>query len=248
MSAPLRSGDLKDARLVDVFDACCRGGQATVVRVFLGPPGAIDMQGAAFFEGGEITDAHLEDSEGLEALRRMLGHLQGRYEVEVGPRSVRRTIDQPWPSIAASLGITPAKPGPPALRAVETPRTPPPAPQVSAPRPVPPPPPQTGERPAVPRPVSPIHPPAAPRGPATAVATARRPDTGEVPVNAISGPRASPPSGPRTRPPTGPHATGESSGRHTAPFSSIRHQGRQSPAMRTGLLALLAIVVGGGLA
>src|SRR5262245_24580835 len=69
MSAPFRSGDLKDARLVDVFDACCRGGQATVVRVFLGPPGATDMQGAVFFEDGEITDAHLEDSEGLESLR-----------------------------------------------------------------------------------------------------------------------------------------------------------------------------------
>ena len=174
MSAPLRSGDLKDARLVDVFDACCRGGQATVVRVFLGPPGAVDMQGAAFFEGGEITDAHLEDSEGLEALRRMLGHLQGRYEVEVGPRSVRRTIDQPWPSLAATLGIMPGRGGQPALHAVDSVRTPPPAPQVSAPRAVPALSGQTTERPVTTRSVSAIHPPAAPRGTATAAATARR--------------------------------------------------------------------------
>jgi branched-chain amino acid transport system substrate-binding protein len=250
MSAPLRSGDLKDARLVDVFDACCRGGQATVLRVFLGPPGATDMQGAVFFEDGEITDAHLEDTEGLEALRRMLGYLQGRYEVELGPRSVRRTIDQPWPSLAASLGITPAKAAPPTLRAVEAVRTPPPAPQVSAPRAVPPPPPQSGEHPAVARPVSPIHPPAPPRGTATASATARRPDSSEFPVSApaTSAPRPPHPSGPRTRPQPGPHATGEGSGRYTAPFSSIRHEGKPSPAMRTGLLVLLAIVVGGGLA
>jgi ABC-type branched-subunit amino acid transport system substrate-binding protein len=251
MSAPLRSGDLKDARLVDVFDACCRGGQATVLRVFLGPPGATDMQGAVFFEDGEITDAHLEDSEGLEALRRMLGYLQGRYEVEVGPRSVRRTIEQPWLSLAASLGIIPAKAAPPALRAVEAVRTPSPAPQVSAPRAVPPPAPPSAEHPAVARPVSPIHPPAAPRGTATAAATARRPDSAEFPVSAPAtpGPRPAHPSGPRTRPQTGPHATGEVPGRHhTAPFSSIRREGKQSPAMRTGLLVLLAIIVGGGLA
>src|SRR4030095_9997266 len=95
-----------------------------------------------------------------------------------------RTIDQPWPSLAASLGITPAKAAPPTLRAVEAVRTPPPAPQVSAPRAVPPPPPQSGEHPAVARPVSPIHPPAPPRGTATASATARRPDSSQVPVSA----------------------------------------------------------------
>ncbi len=225
-----------------------------MVRVFLGPPGAVDMQGAAFFEGGEITDAHLEDSEGLEALRRMLGHLQGRYEVEVGPRSVRRTIDQPWPSLAATLGIMPGRGGQPALHAVDSVRTPPPAPQVSAPRAVPALSGQTTERPVTTRSVSAIHPPAAPRGTATAAATARRPDTAEFPVNApgTSGPRATHPSGRRTPPPpppqTGPHATGESSARYTAPFSSIRHERKRSQAMRTGLLVLLAIVVGGGLA
>ena len=96
MSSPLRSGDLKDARLLDVLDVCCRGGQTTVVRISLVDPGGTELQGAVFFEGGDITDAHLEESEGLEALRRMVGLRDGRYEVEIGPRSVRRTIQQPW--------------------------------------------------------------------------------------------------------------------------------------------------------
>ncbi|HEY1904978.1 MAG TPA: ABC transporter substrate-binding protein [Myxococcaceae bacterium] len=250
MSTPLRSGDLKDARLVDVLDACCRGGQATVVRVTLTEPGGAELHGAVFFEGGEITDAHLDDTEGLESLRRMMTIRDGKYEVEIGPRSVRRTIQQPWTALAGLFGQAAPKPGPPTLRAV----TPPPAPvpAVSAPRPVPPT--MTGERPIVAAP-RPPPPPAAARATGPAVATARRPEPAEYPVAApavsaarsttASGPRTSTASGPRTAPHSSP---GESSSRHTAPFSSIRHERRRSNATQNALLGLLAVVVGGGLA
>jgi ABC-type branched-subunit amino acid transport system substrate-binding protein len=241
MSTPLRSGDLKDARLLDVLDACCRGGQATVVRVTLTDPGGSELHGAVFFEGGEITDAHLEDTEGLEALRRMMTLRDGKYEVEVGPRSVRRTIQNPWNALASVLGHPPSKAGPPTLRAV----TPPPAPvpAVSAPRPVPPT--MTGERPVVATPRPPAPPPAA-RAMGPAVATARRPDSAEYPVAgpAVSAARNTSASGPRT----GPHASGEIASRYTAPFKSIRHERRRSNMTRNVLMGLLAVVVGGALA
>ena len=249
MSTPLRSGDLKDARLVDVLDACCRGGQATVVRVTLTEAGGAELHGAVFFEGGEITDAHLEDSEGLEALRRMMALRDGKYEVEVGPRSVRRTIQQPWTALASVLGHPPSTSGPPTLRAV----TPPPAPvpAVAVPRPVTPT--MTGERPVVAAPRPPAPPPAA-RATGPAVATARRPESAEYPVSApvASAARNAMASGPRSTtsgPRTAPHSTpGETSRPHTAPFKSIRHERRRSNATRNALLGLLAVVVGGGLA
>jgi ABC-type branched-subunit amino acid transport system substrate-binding protein len=247
MSTPLRSGDLKDARLVDVLEACCRGGQATVVRVILTEAGGSELHGAVFFEGGEITDSHLEDLEGLEALRRMVTLRDGRYEVEVGPRSVRRTIQQPWAALASLLGQPPAKAGPPTLRAV----TPPPAPvpAMSAPRPVPPA--ITGERPAIA--VRPPPPPAAARGTGPAVATARRPESAEflVAPPAVSAARNTTASGPRpttSGPRTVPHSAPGESRPHTAPFKSIRHERRRSNATRNALLGLLAVVVGGGLA
>ena len=217
-----------------------------MVRVALGPPGT-EFHGAVFFEGGEITDAHLDDAEGLEALRQMVNHHEGRYEVEVGPRSVRRTIQQPWSSLSSILGLAPSKA--PTLRAVDSVRTPPPAPVavVAAPRPLPSMA-QTGERPVpgVARTASAIPPAPGPRGTSAAVATARRADSAELPMSgaASTGPRAMSATGPRTAP----HVTGDGSARYTAPFSSIRHERRRNPATRNALLALLAVIVGGGLA
>ena len=230
------------------------------MRVVLGPPGASEVQGAVFFERGEITDAHFEEWEGLEALRRMVSHRDGKYEVEVGPRSVRRTVQQPWTAVAGLLR-GPLAVTPPALRSVES--TPPPGPVVSGPGSIPRlvPVPQTGERPApvVARPVAvpPPSPPARVAAPAaaataTATATARRTtDPGALPADpgAGTGPRPIQASGPRTAPFQGPGpGEGPVSSRHTAPFSALRTPPRRRQGAPTAVLILLAIVVGGGLA
>jgi ABC-type branched-subunit amino acid transport system substrate-binding protein len=260
MTPTLRSGDLQDVCIADVLDACCHEGQTASVRVSLVRATGIDVTGAVFFEAGEVMDARFDGWEGVEALRRILGLRDGRFQVEVGLRSARRTIHEPWHTLSAhSVPAAAAKTAPALLHAVERVATPPPLPATgSAPRLVPPAAAVASERPttaphATPPAPRPTPAPRASPLPTGAAAAARKSDSAAFPMNAplTSGPRPVQATGPRTAPFTGPHASPATASRSappTAPFSSVRRDKHRNHALRIAMLVLLAVAAGGGLA
>ena len=213
-----------------------------------------EATGAFFIESGALVDARFEGREGAEAVRHALKVQLGRFQVELGARTSRRTVQESWTALSASQAS--ARPAsPPTLFPVEAGQrpTPPPVPlpRTTPQRPLP----ASASPPALPPTPSGAHhaPPKAmgPRAPTGEVAAAVAATSTAVPAPglpfsppATSGPRPLHTSGPATSPFSGPH-TPPSGHPSAPPFASVR-----SPPPRNGLLRVAAIlgsavVVGG---
>jgi branched-chain amino acid transport system substrate-binding protein len=254
MKPLLRNGELSETPLVEVLDACCQTGQTAAVSISVPRALGGDTTGVFFVESGALVDARFDGREGADAIRHALKTQLGRFQVELGARSPRRTVHESWAALSASQPY--ARPAlPPTLFPVDAGQrpTPPPAPlpRMTPQRPQP----ASASPPALPPTPSGAHhaPPRAlgPRAPTGEVAAAATSPAAPAPglpfpPPAMSGRRPLHTSGPATSPFSGPHTP--PSGHPSAPtFASVRQ-----PPPRNGLLGVAAIlgsavVVGGGI-
>jgi len=260
MKTPPRAGEFPEVSLVEVLDYYARSGQTAAVSVSVPRPSGGEATGAFFVEAGALVDALFDGREGADAVRQALRLQAGKYQVELGSRSSRRTVHEPWETLAAAVTATPEKPPPPRLYPVDggARPTPPPAPlpRLTTHRAV-----ASSAAPAtVPSAQSGAHrsPPKdlgvrATTGPGTAMAAAVAPPP---PLPPPPGPSTSTPrplhtSGPTTSPFSGPHgvpARGQPAA-GTAPFSSVRREHKNRLLPPGAMLAIGAVfVLGIGLA
>ncbi|MGO9829548.1 MAG: ABC transporter substrate-binding protein [Myxococcaceae bacterium] len=252
MKTPSRSGEFPEASLVEVLDFYCRSGQTAAVSISIPRPAGGEATGAFFIDSGVLVDARFEGREGAEAVRQALRTKLGKYHVELGSRSARRTVHEPWEALAAAA----ERSAPPKLYPVDggAAPTPPPAPlpKLTPQRAT-----AAASPPSLPTTSSGAH-SSPPRGlgvrassrDGLAAAVAPPPPAAPVPPAALStsgplhtsGPTTSPFSGPHTPPARGQPPPG------TAPFSSVRSEARRSRLVPPVALLALAAVVGIGLA
>lgn len=259
MNAPFRSGELSETPFAQVLEAYCQSGETAAVTITVPRPSGGEVTGAFFVQAGAVVDARFDGREGADAVRHALKAQLGRFRVEVGARSARRTVHESWAALtAAHHAALPERPLPPTLFPVTT-----------GPRPTPPPVPQPRMTPQRPLPVS-ASPPALPTTSSGAHASpprppAARPPTGEFSAagaarpaapphpglpfspQATSGPRPLHTSGPATSPFSGPH-TPPSGHPSAGAFASVRRESATNGLLRTAVVIALAVVVGGGLA
>jgi branched-chain amino acid transport system substrate-binding protein len=257
-----RTGDLNETSIADVLDFLCRSGQTAAVAVTIPRASGGEATGAFFVDAGVLVDARFDGREGDEAVRHALRLHRGRFQVELGARSPRKTVREPWKAPAeSSLSAPPEKPLPPQLFAVD-----------SAARAAPPPVPPTRPTPVGPVPAAspssaaPPSPSGAHRAPSMAssglhttgenrvsAATAKAvPPPGAPSAHpATSGARALHSSGPTTSPFSGPHTPPprtHTATPGTAPFSSVRRESRGHRFLPAAVLIVLAVALGGALA
>jgi len=259
MKTPPRSGAFPEVSLVEVLDYYARSGQTAAVSISVPRPSGGEATGAFFVEAGAVVDALFDGREGPEAVRQALRIQLGKYQVELGSRSARHTVNETWETLAAAAAA-PEKPAPPKLYPVDggARPTPPPAPlpRLTTHRAVA----SNGAAASVSSAHSGAHrsPPRdlgvrATTGPGTAAAAAVAPPP-PLPPNAgltASGPRPLHTSGPTTSPFSGPHsvaARGQPAV-GTAPFSSVRGERKNRLLPPGAMLAIAAVfILGIGLA
>src|SRR5208282_6464624 len=110
MKTPSRSGEFPEASLVEVLDFYCRSGQTAAVSISIPRPAGGEATGAFFVDSGVLVDARFDGREGPEAVRQALRSKLGKYQVELGSRSARRTVHEPWEALAAAATDRPAPP------------------------------------------------------------------------------------------------------------------------------------------
>ncbi len=256
MKTPLRSGEFPESSLHEVLDFYCHNGQTAAVSISIPRPSGGEVTGTFFVESGVLVDARFDGRDGAEAVRQALGVTLGKYQVELGSRSPRRTVHESWETL--STPSAPERPAPPKLYPVEggggtkAAPTPPPAPRLTPQRPtaaaVPPrlPSSQSGAHHSPPPGLGtsgPLHTPAQrqtgplyPSGLSTSGPLHTTAGT-SGPLQ-TSGPTTSPFSGPHTPPARGQPDAG------SAPFSSVRREGQKSRLLQLVVAFSLASVVG----
>ena len=219
------AGDFKEILFADLLQFYCLSGQTAAVSVRAADERGVETTGTFFIDGGVLVDAVFDGREGSEAVRRAVRRLnRGAFQVELGARSERRTIHEPWsvlvldelrqlesadmpggmksaaPALAAAFGRgarTPTPPGGTAAPSQSRLQTPPVGIRVTG----------TSPQPATSRPAP------SPRGtPAAGTPAARRtPPQGTTAVDVPKGFEPAAPSSQhpaRTVPGSGPHPEG----------------------------------------
>jgi branched-chain amino acid transport system substrate-binding protein len=251
MKPLLRNGEFSECPLVEVLDGYCQAGQTAAVAIRVQRAGGVDATGAFFLESGALVDARFDGREGADAVRHALKAQLGRFQVELGARTSRRTVHDSWASLSAQS--TSGRALPPTLFPTETGQrpTPPPAP---LPR-------MTPQRPLAAAAAPPASPPTpsgvhhappkamgqrAPTGEVAAATSAATPAPGlPFPPPVTPGPRPLHTSGPATSPFSGPHTP--PSGHPSAPtFASVRKPPGNG-TFRVAAILLLSVVLGGAL-
>jgi len=136
MKTPPPSGELSDVPFVEVLDFYCQSGQTAVVSISIPRASGGENTGAFFVDAGTLVDARFDGREGAEAVQHALKLQLGKFHVELGARSPRRTVHEPW----AQLASTPERVLPPVLFPVESAARPTPAtpfPRFTPPQPTP---------------------------------------------------------------------------------------------------------------
>ncbi len=91
------AGDFKDILFADLLQFYCLSGQTAAVSVRASDERGVETTGTFFIDGGVLVDAVFDGREGAEAVRRAVRRLtQGVYQVQLGARSQRRTVHEPW--------------------------------------------------------------------------------------------------------------------------------------------------------
>jgi branched-chain amino acid transport system substrate-binding protein len=269
MKTPPRNGELSETALVEILDFYCQSGLTSGLSITVPRADGGETTGSFFVESGALVDAQYDGREGADAVRHALRVQVGRFQVELGSRTSRRTVHEPWSALAsAHQAAGTVRVAPPVLFAVEgghnptppaaplpklTPQrqtpmatVPPalPAPQTGPLRTLP----QTGPHRAAPRALG-ARPPTG-EGLAVVASSVPAPPPPAVPLPApgTSAPRAVQASGPATSPFSGPHTPPPHGHPSLAPFSSVRRDARRGRFLKPVLVLTLALVLGGGLA
>jgi branched-chain amino acid transport system substrate-binding protein len=255
MKTPPSSGELSDVPFVEVLDFYCQSGQTAVVSIRIPRAAGGDTTGAFYVESGALVDARFDGREGAEAVQHALKLHLGKFQVDLGSRSSRRTVHEPWALLAAAAD----RALPPTLFPVDSGARP--TPPTATPRFTPQSTPAVGASPpALPPSHSGVH-----RAPAKAPGARAATGEGVAAVAAgpaaqhpagipfvpptMSGPRPAHTSGPTTSPFSGPHTPpprGHPPG--VVPAPTVRRQTRANKVLRAVVLLGLAVVLGGGLA
>jgi branched-chain amino acid transport system substrate-binding protein len=91
------AGDFKEILFADLLQFYCLSGQTAAVSVRAADERGVETTGTFFIDGGVLVDAVFDGREGSEAVRRAVRRLnRGAFQVELGARSERRTIHEPW--------------------------------------------------------------------------------------------------------------------------------------------------------
>ncbi|HMK71731.1 MAG TPA: ABC transporter substrate-binding protein [Myxococcaceae bacterium] len=126
------TGDLSETAFADVLDHFCKSGQTAAVAVAVPRASGGDATGLFFIDAGALVDARFDGREGSEAVRHALKIHRGRFQVELGARTPRRTVHESWSALSPSPGASSSPPSPPQLFPVGAPPT---APAAAAPAP-----------------------------------------------------------------------------------------------------------------
>ena len=94
------AGDFKEILFADLLQFYCLSGQTAAVSVRAADERGVETTGTFFIDGGVLVDAVFDGREGSEAVRRAVRRLnRGAFQVELGARSQRRTIHEPWSAL-----------------------------------------------------------------------------------------------------------------------------------------------------
>jgi branched-chain amino acid transport system substrate-binding protein len=94
------AGDFRDILFADLLQFYCLSGQTAAVSVRATDERGAETTGVFFIDGGVLVDAVFDGRQGSEAVRRAVRRLhQGAFQVEIGARSERRTIHEPWSAL-----------------------------------------------------------------------------------------------------------------------------------------------------
>ncbi|MGO9830262.1 MAG: ABC transporter substrate-binding protein [Myxococcaceae bacterium] len=94
------AGDFKEILFADLLQVYCLSGQTAAVSVRAADERGGETTGTFFIDGGVLVDAVFDGREGSEAVRRAVRRLtQGAFQVELGARSQRRTVHEPWSAL-----------------------------------------------------------------------------------------------------------------------------------------------------
>ncbi|MGO8968667.1 MAG: ABC transporter substrate-binding protein [Myxococcaceae bacterium] len=94
------AGDFKQILFADLLQFYCLSGQTAAVSVRAADERGGETTGTFFIDGGVLVDAVFDGREGSEAVRRAVRRLtQGAFQVQLGARSERRTVHEPWSAL-----------------------------------------------------------------------------------------------------------------------------------------------------
>jgi branched-chain amino acid transport system substrate-binding protein len=94
------AGDFKEILFADLLQFYCLSGQTAAVSVRAADERGVETTGTFFIDGGVLVDAVFDGREGSEAVRRAVRRLKrGVFQVQLGTRSERRTIHEPWSAL-----------------------------------------------------------------------------------------------------------------------------------------------------
>ena len=94
------AGESREILFADLLQFYCLSGQTAAVSVTAPDGLGRASSGTFFIDGGVLVDARYDGSEGADAVRRAVRQLKtGAFQVELGARSERRTIHEPWSAL-----------------------------------------------------------------------------------------------------------------------------------------------------
>ncbi len=88
------AGNLRDMALMDLIQITCQERKRALLTVHQG-----SEEAHIYFDEGEIVHASLEDSEGEEAIYRILSWQEGDFNMESGVAPPKQTIEIPWSAL-----------------------------------------------------------------------------------------------------------------------------------------------------
>ena len=115
------AGEVKEILFADLLQFYCLSGQTAAVSITAPDERGRASSGTFFIDGGSLVDAQFDGRVGPDAVRQAVRRTKlGAFQVELGARSERRTIHQPWNTLVEEDPEAPALP----LRVEPPPRRP----------------------------------------------------------------------------------------------------------------------------
>ncbi|MGO9832491.1 MAG: ABC transporter substrate-binding protein [Myxococcaceae bacterium] len=120
------AGNFKEVVFADLLEFYCLSRQTAAVSVTGADKAGGEPIGTFFVEGGAVVDARFDGREGAEAVRNAMRRLhQGAFQVQLGARSERRTVHEPWRALVLEEVRPPGiMGGASPLRSTKSPRVP----------------------------------------------------------------------------------------------------------------------------
>jgi len=104
------AGNFREVQFADLLEFYCLSKQTAAVSVTAGDRGSEQSIGKFFVEGGRVVDARFDGCEGADAVRSAMRRLnEGAFQVELGARSQRRTVHEPWRALLVAEAPVPER-------------------------------------------------------------------------------------------------------------------------------------------